>query len=346
MSIYFISNQLYIKKTIVKRFEVYFPNYISGLETIQNQNLSWIYLEKPTREKIDIISKKFPIHELNIEDCLSKNQLPKIDRYDDHVFVILQFPTTTKDRAASNFSQLSFFIGKDYLISITQGDLQPLTDLFKSCKSEDSRIRNTLMGGSPGYLLHSILDTLVDNLLHILMKIIGNLDDIEDEVFDDKVANAKEISILRREITTLRRIVLPLKRIMLEITSRDVKRFSNGVEGEELIDYFDDINDHISKVLEALDESKETIEIYKDTDNMLNSEKTNKILSFLTMLFTLSIPITVAGTFYGMNIVIPGSINPGQDFVDYIPLIITGSLSVLAAGVMIYYFRKLGWMNP
>jgi magnesium transporter len=133
---------------------------------------------------------------------------------------------------------------------------------------------------------------------------------------------------------------------MLEITSRDVKRFSNGVEGEELIDYFDDINDHISKVLEALDESKETIEIYKDTDNMLNSEKTNKILSFLTMLFTLSIPITVAGTFYGMNIVIPGSINPGQDFVDYIPLIITGSLSVLAAGVMIYYFRKLGWMNP
>jgi magnesium transporter len=64
------------------------------------------------------------------------------------------------------------------------------------------------------------------------------------------------------------------------------------------------------------------------------------------MLFTLSIPITVAGTFYGMNIVIPGSINHGQTFVDYIPLIITGSLSVLAAGVMIYYFRKLGWMNP
>ena len=201
------------------------------------------------------------------------------------------------------------------------------------------------MGGSPGYLLHSILDTLVDNLLHILMKIIGNLDDIEDEVFDDKVANAKEISILRREITTLRRIVLPLKRIMLEITSRDVKRFSNGVEGEELIDYFDDINDHISKVLEALDESKETIEIYKDTDNMLNSEKTNKILSFLTILFTLSIPITVVGTFYGMNIVIPGSINHGVSIYDYVPLIVTGSFSIIAAGVMIYYFRKLGWIN-
>ena len=99
------------------------------------------------------------------------------------------------------------------------------------------------------------------------------------------------------------------------------------------------------KVLEALDESKETIEIYKDTDNMLNSEKTNKILSFLTILFTLSIPITVAGTFYGMNIVIPGSVNEGGKIIDYFPLILTASLSSLAAGVMVLYFRKLGWFN-
>ncbi len=322
-----------------------FPNYVNGLESINNQNLLWVYLERPTREKMDIVSKNFPIHELNIEDCLSKNQLPKIDRYDDHIFVILQFPTSLKERAAPNFTQLSLFIGKDYLISITQGDLNPLTELFKTCKNGDPKVRSNIMGGSPGYLLHSILDALVDNLLHILMKIIGNLDDIEDEVFDDKVANAKEISILRREITTLRRIVLPLKRIMLEITSRDVKRFSSNAEEEDLIDYFDDINDHISKVLEALDESKETIEIYKDTDNMLNSEKANKILSFLTILFTLSIPITVAGTFYGMNIAIPGSVHEGEKIIDYFPLILTASLSSLTAGLMVYYFRKLGWFN-
>ena len=89
------------------------------------------------------------------------------------------------------------------------------------------------MGSSPGYLLHSVLDSLVDDLLHILMKIIGNLDDIEDAVFDDKVAVAKEITILRREITILRRVVLPLKRIMSEIISRDVKKFSNADEEED-----------------------------------------------------------------------------------------------------------------
>ncbi len=280
------------------------PNYIKGIEKVHNNNLLWINIEKPTREKLDIIYKRFALHELNIEDCLTKNHLPKIDRYDDHIFIILQFPTTQKERNTQRFSQLSLFVGKNFLITIHQGDLKPLVELFQSCKEDNNNNKQNIIGDSTGYLLHSILDGLVDDLLHILIKIIGNIDDIEDAVFDDKVAVVKEIAILRREIITLRRIMLPLKRIMVEITSRDVKKLSNA-EGEDLISYFDDVNDHISKVIEALEESKETIEIYKDTDFMLSTEKTNKILSFLTILFTLSIPVTVIGTFFGMNIRIP-----------------------------------------
>jgi len=97
--------------------------------------------------------------------------------------------------------------------------------------------------------------------------------------------------------------------------------------------------------LEALDESKETVEIYKDTDFMLSSEKTNKILSFLTILFTLSIPITVLGTFYGMNLFIPGSVNQGTSQVDYYPISLIIAGSIASTIIMIWYFRRLGWMN-
>ncbi|MBA3749854.1 MAG: magnesium transporter CorA family protein [Nitrosopumilus sp.] len=328
---------------------MHIPNNIQGLETVQNENLEWIYVEKPTREKMNIIAKRFPIHELNIEDCLSKNNLPKIDRYEDHIFIILQFPTIQKDKTSPSFSQLSLFVGKNYLITIHQGDLKPLAELVQLCKLDDPKNKFDIMGKTSGYLLHSIVDVLVDDLLHISMKVIGNLDDVEDEVFDEKIANAKDISLLRREITTLRRIVIPLKRIMLELTSRDVRKFSSSDEKEEeeedLISYFDDVNDHISKVLEALDESKETIEIYKDTDFMLSSEKTNRILSFLTILFTLSIPITVIGTFYGMNINIPGSVNMDDTIYNYFPLFLIILLSIVLTFVMIWYFRKLGWLT-
>ncbi len=333
---------------------MHIPHHIQGLETIQNETLEWIHVEKPTREKMDIIAKRFPIHELNMEDCLSKNNLPKIDRYDDHIFIILHFPTIHKDKTSPSFSQLSIFVGKNYLITIHQGDLKPLSELFQSCKSDDAKNKREIMGRTSGYLLHSIVDVLVDDLLHISMKVIGNLDDVEDDVFDEKIANAKEVSTLRREITTLRRIVVPLKRIMSELTSRDVKRFSKSDsvdeendydEEEDLISYFDDVNDHVSKVLDALDESKETIEIYKDTDFMLSSEKTNKILSFLTILFTLSIPVTVLGTFYGMNIDIPGSVNINNSIYNHLPLFLIILVSVALTIAMIWYFRKLGWLT-
>ncbi|MGN6350309.1 MAG: magnesium transporter CorA family protein [Candidatus Nitrosocosmicus sp.] len=321
------------------------PSHIKGLDEVHNDNLLWVNIDKPTREKMDVIARNFAVHELNIEDCLSKNQLPKIDRYDDHIFIILQFPTTQKEKTAPRFSQLSLFVGKNFLISIHQGDLRPLVELFQSCKYNDLKIRQNVMGNSTGYLLHSILDSLVDDLLHILMKIIGNIDDIEDAVFDDKVAVVKEITILRREITTLRRVMLPLKRIMIEITSRDVKKFSNESEEEDLISYFDDVNDHISKVLEALEESKETIEIYKDTDFMLSTEKTNKILSFLTILFTLSIPVTVIGTFFGMNVPIPGTVNSTDKPFGYIPFTIILFASIAAVVYMIWLFKRLGWID-
>ena len=92
------------------------------------------------------------------------------------------------------------------------------------------------MGKEPGYLLHTIIDTLVDDLFHILMKIVGNIDDIEEGVLNEKMSEAREISILRREITILRRLILPMRRIVLEL-ARDVERFSK----EDLTPYFYDV---------------------------------------------------------------------------------------------------------
>jgi magnesium transporter len=207
---------------------------------------------------------------------------------------------------------------------------------------ENSSQRENLMGKEPGYLLHTIIDTLVDDLFHILMKIVGNIDDIEEGVFNEKMSEAREISILRREITILRRLIIPMRRIVMEL-ARDVQRFSK----EDLTPYFYDVKDHIEKVLETLDESKETIEIYKDTDFMLSSEKSNRILSILTILFTLSIPVTLISTFYGMNLPLPGdNNNPGfAIFGSYTTLIILLIGAVTSTTLLLWYFRREGWIS-
>ena len=308
---------------------------------ITNKKVTWIDVRNPTREKMNKLEQHYSFHELNIEDSLSKMQIPKVDRYDDHVFAILHFPTINKEESTPRPTQLAIFAGSDYLVTVQQAELKPLSEMFQLCKT-DPKQRDQFMGNSPGYLLHSILDLLIDDLLHILMKVEGNLDDIEDLVFDEKSAVAKEISMLRREITTLRRIVYPLKRTILEI-SKEIQRFSE----EDLTPYFDDVRDHIDKVIEALDESKETIEIFKDTDFMLSTEKSNKILAILTILFTLSIPASVVAAYYGMNVNVPGGIETGSPTFlgQYTSFIILLMAAIIPAGFMMYWFKRQGWLK-
>ena len=335
----FITNRLRSSK---KSVEVPIEKKI---EIMQGGEFTWIDLKNPDRADVEKLAKKYNFNELNIEDCMTKFELPKLDSYDDHFFVILHFPPLAQKIGISKNSQLSLFIGKDFLVTVHQGDLKPLVELVNTCKSDlDQEMKSRLLGESSGDLLHEIIDALVDDLLHTSRKIIANLDEMEDNVFDEAKPVARSIALLRREINRLRRIALPLKKFVLEI-AKNVKRFSDSSD-DELSLYFDDVIDHIDKVIETLDESRETMEIYKDVDFVLSNEKTNKVLAVLTMIFTLAIPSTVIGTFYGMNVNLPGGISDSLmilgPFTTFIVIILA---SAIPAIMMFIYFKKLGWIS-
>jgi magnesium transporter len=314
------------------------------IETIEGKRFSWIDLENPDRTDVEELAKKHHFNALNIEDCMTKFELPKLDSYNDHFFVILQFPPISPKVGIAKNSQLSIFLGKDFLVTVHQGDLKPLVDLVDLCKTNsDPRRKERLLGKSSGLLLHEIIDLLVDDLLHTSRRIIANLDDMEDGVFDETKSVARSIALLRREINKLRRIANPLKRFVLEI-AKNIKRFSD--EGEDLELFFDDVIDHIDKVIETLEESRETMEIYKDTDFVLSTEKTNKVLAVLTIIFTLAIPSTVIGTFYGMNVNLPGGVSSTWMVLGpYTAFIIIILASAIPVVLMFTYFRKLGWIS-
>jgi len=335
----FISKRLRSNKKII---ETPIKNKI---ENIQGKKFNWIDLQNPDRNEIEKLSEQYNFNALNIEDCMTRFELPKLDSYDDHFFVILHFPPLSQKMGNSRNSQLSIFVGKDFIVTIHQGDLKPLVELVETCKTNlDQQRKERILEKSSGELLHEIIDMLVDDLLHTSRKIIANLDEIEDRVFDETKPVARSIALLRREINRLRRIVNSLKKFVLEI-AKNVKKFSER-EDEELALYFDDIIDHIDKVIETLEESRETMEIYKDTDFVLSTEKTNKVLGLLTIIFTLAIPSTVIGTFYGMNINLPGGIENNLMILGphtmFIIIILASSIPAI---MMFTYFKKLGWIS-
>ena len=337
----FITNRLRAgRKSIENTIE-------NKIEVVDGRKFVWTDLQNPDRSDVEKLAQKYNFNKLNIEDCMTKFELPKLDSYSDHFFVILHFPPISQKIGISKNSQLSVFLGKDFLVTVHQGDLKPLVELVDICKSDsDIERKNRLLEKSSGFLLHEIIDVLVDDLLHTSRKIIANLDEMEDRVFDETKPVARSIALLRREINRLRRIANPLKKFVLEI-AKNIKKFSERGD-EELTLYFDDVIDHIDKVIETLEESRETMEIYKDTDFVLSTEKTNKVLAVLTIIFTLAIPSTVIGTFYGMNVNLPGvTMGEGEMMVlgPFSTFIVIILASAIPAALMFAYFRKLGWIN-
>lgn len=308
------------------------------MQTITHLGLSWTDVEDPKREEIGRLAGEHRLHPLNLDDCLSMRQLPKVDEHEDHLYVLFHLPVYDQKEGRVRKSQVSIFMGKDYVVTLHGAEMTSLTNLFLNCMEMD-RLRAVNMQ-SPARLLYHILDVLVDSLYPTLDRLQGNLDEIEDKVFDQRASVAVRLSLLRRVIADTRRIVSPLRRLSNDLMTK-VKDYSS----EDLSKYYSDVRDHVEKAWEVLEQAEETIEIYKDTDFVLSQELTNKVLAVLTVVFTLTIPASVIGGLYGMNVPLPGGLNPGPfTFLGpYTTFVILMAASIAVAVGMVMWFRREGW---
>lgn len=304
------------------------------LEMVSGAGCTWLNVEKPTHKELDYLAQFYPFHPMDLDDCISHIQLSKLDEYSDYLFVILHFPVFNKRTRFTTASQVSIFVGKDFLVTVHSGELKPLVGLFKGCQEKEES-RQEYLGKDPGYLLYRIADALVDSCLPMLDKILANLERVEDKVFDTTVDAAQEVAVLRRDIAAQRRIFWPMKAVVADLEQK-AQRFTKV----DLKVYFGDINDHINRIWNTLEEAKETVEIYKDTDYVLSQDRLQKIMAVLTVIMAVMLPFTIISSIYGMNVPLPGSGAQGHPQIGWILI----SLMTLAAGVMVFFFRRRRWI--
>jgi magnesium transporter len=300
--------------------------------------LEWLDIKDPTREDTSALAQKYPFHPLNLEDCLSKRQLTRVEDHESHVFVLMYFPTVGADGLVTR-NQLSMFVGEDYLVTLHGSTLPAVSKLVEELKLSDD-LRTFSMKNSAN-LVYTIIDRLVEGVFPLLDKLRDDLDEIEDQVYDERVSPAARINSLRREVADLRRIMIPLRR-----TLSDAWTFLQRYATKDLAAYFRDVLDHVDKVAEALVESSETIEIYKDTNFLLSTNKTNQVLTILTIIFTLTLPAAVVAAIYGMNVPLPigNGENPPTFLGPYTSFIILITIMVVPAVLLAWYFRRAGWL--
>jgi len=300
-----------------------------NVESLAWGDLTWVNIERPTEQETEYLAQNYHFHPLDLDDCLSRIQRPKIDEYKDYLFLVFHFPVFNKQARATTPSQLSVFIGEKYLITLHKGELKPLVKLFKECQiDEESRQENLSQGSS--YLLYRIIDRLVDYCLPILNKIVGNIEEVEDNIFSDSTRGAvKEISILRRDIISFRRIIWPIRAVIGSLEPK-IRRFTKM----DLAVYFGDTVDHVDKIWDALDEYKEIIEGLNDTYDSLASNRTNDVMRMLTVIATILLPITVVASLYGMNIPLPFQQS------NYSLLFVFLIMAVVIGGMLYFFHRK------
>ncbi len=161
---------------------------------------------------------------MNVEDCLSKRQLPKMDDHTNHIFVLFHFPIQAKSRSGIGSGQVSFFVGSNFLISVHDTNMSTVTKLFDACQ-QDPKHQSAFMKSS-ARLLYQILDALVDDLFPFLQNIEESLGEISDRVFGAKKSVAAQLSFQRRTIVDLRRMVSPMRRLATDLALKS-QRFSN-----------------------------------------------------------------------------------------------------------------------
>ncbi|MBM3157458.1 MAG: magnesium transporter CorA family protein [Chloroflexi bacterium] len=308
--------------------------------TVTWRNLTWVNMERPTRRELDSLAQNYPFHPLDLDDCLSKVQLPKIDEYESYLFTILHFPVFEHRTRITSPGQLAIFLGKEFVVTVHSGELKPLVNLPVNCQ-QNSKTCEEYLGKDSGYFLYRIVDMLVDYCFPMVNKTFYNLDAIEDRVFDDKITVSHEIATLRRDIASQRRIIGILRSVVADL-ERKAQRYTEV----DLKVYFGDINDHIARLWSNLDECNETIEIYKDTDFTMGQERTNRILAILTIVFTVSIPFTVIASLYGMNVRLPGGTETGAwtawgSYTTFIIVLLVAGLPTL---LMLWLFRRWRWL--
>jgi magnesium transporter len=294
--------------------------------------LTWVHLDRPDAETMAALAERFGWHPLDVEDVLSKRQRPKIDEYPEYLLGVLHFPVYDKAIQRLNAAELDFFLGSDYLVTLPNVELLPVTRLFHRCE-QDERLREELLSKGAGRLLYEVLDDLFDYCFPILDKIGHKLDSVEDDMFERRAEDVvRDLSNVKQEIISYRKIIKP-ERTTLRQLERRVERFLP----EELDLYFDDIVDAAERIWDLLDNYKEVVEGLESTNESVISHRQNDVLRILTVFSATLLPLTLLASVFGMNVAFPGH-NTAAAF-----WIILGVMVAIGAALL-GFFRLKRWI--
>lgn len=256
--------------------------------------LLWVDLDKPTEEETKfVLEAVFQFHPLAIEDCVAPSSLPKVEDYEDYLFIVTHAVDFTRTEKF-NTTELDLFLGRDYLVTFHTAPLRSVTQL------SERLAKNVGVGPrGPDRIAHTLIDLLVDNYAPVLEELRAELEELEEHVLSRESLHQKlvnEMLHVRGDFTRLRTIVRPQRDVIDRLARGDGKMIR-----PKLLPYFRDLRDNLVRLEDTAAGYHERLLMAFDIYLNKAAFEANEGIKFLTAITAVTIPVMVIGTWYGMN---------------------------------------------
>ena len=256
-----------------------------------DQGFVWVGLVEPDEPLLEKLQGEFGLHELAVEDAHGAHQRPKIESYGNSLFVVAQTAQMTEGSIA--FGETHIFVGRHYLLSVRHGASQSYAPARRACEQAPEHLA---LG--PSFALYSILDLIVDNYLPIVQDFKQELQELEQDVFTD-VSNrdvTRRLYDMQRELLTLKLAATPLQDMLGQLV-----RLHPEVIRDEVRPYFRDVQDHVTRVSDAINSMREMLGAAMNVNLSLITVRQNEVVKRLAGWAALLAAPTLLASWYGMN---------------------------------------------
>ena len=291
----------------------------------------WVGLYEPDEKLLSHVQEAFGLHDLAVEDAHKAHQRPKLEIYGDSLFVVLRTARlSVGGEHRIEFGETHVFLGKRYVVTVRHGSMTSHVGLRARCEASPH-----LLAKGAGFVLHSLMDFIVDQYFPVIDALELELDELEENIFSGKFVRSVTARIyhLRRDLLSLKQAVTPLIDVSSHLT-----RIDSHLIPPDTRPYFQDIHDHVNRIADLIDELQQLSQTALDANlaliSVAQNDDTKRLAAWAAIL---AVPTMIAGV-YGMNFKYMPEI---ESFYGY-PLVMVTMLSV--CGLLYRWFRRAGWL--
>ena len=289
----------------------------------------WVGLHEPDEDELAQVEEVYGLHPLAVEDALSAHQRPKLERYDDTLFLVLKTLWYVDENDAVETGEINLFVGPKFVVSVRHGKGNALHQARQHLEGMEKVLQH-----GPSAVIYAICDQVVDRYEQVAADLTEDVDEVEASVFSDERTNdSRRIYLLKRELAEMRRAVLPLRDPMLRFASGSVP----GVD-PEAGPYFRDVADHLARVAETIDSLDNLLSTAFEAHLAQISIRQNDDMRRISASVGLVAAPTLVGSIYGMNFVNMPELNWTLGYPMALLLMLASSLAVWVIA------KRAGWL--